>query len=46
MMIAGIIWQSFAGKAGTLSMVNMREMFPDEGVLREENQRKSNLMLP
>jgi len=42
MIIARKIWQSFAGKAGKLSMVNMREMLADEGVLREENQRKSD----
>lgn len=33
----GMIWQTFEEKARTLTLVDLREIFPAEDVLREEN---------
>ncbi len=38
------IWATFDEKGATLSMADLREIFPDEEVLYEENQKiKQNL---
>jgi len=33
------VWAAFDEKGATLSMADLREIFPDEEVLYEENQR-------